>query len=209
MGEVLLIRSSANTVYNYTVYTYILCIYIHISISALALNLTLLSYSYFFNISIVSCCIELSFGCRDAQISLFEGLIKEFLILILNMQHLYACVCVCVCACVCVSCGGCTLAGLWCNSRQMGEMAETNLKGLIHLITTVKDCRLPHHSSNMLFVHQFAGAPIISAYRGNTDCAIFLMKQHQRCVLHLQGSINLIEICMMKDKFRFLERLSW
>lgn len=50
---------------------------------------------------------------------------------------------------------GCTVAGLWCNYRQMGEMAETNLKGLIHLITTTKDCRLPH-SSNMLFVCQAA-----------------------------------------------------
>lgn len=83
----------------------------------------------------------------------------------------------------------------------MGEMAETNLKGLIHLITTMKDCRLPHHSTNMLFVRKFAGAPIISAYRGNTDCAIFLMKQHQWSVQHLQVSIDLIEICMMKDKF--------
>ena len=32
---------------------------------------------------IVYCYIELSFGCCDAQMSPFEGVIKEFLILIL------------------------------------------------------------------------------------------------------------------------------
>lgn len=55
----------------------------------------------------------------------------------------------------------------------MGEMAETNLKGLIHLITTTKD------SFNMLFASQAAaGVPLLLAYMENADCALFLMKQH-------------------------------
>lgn len=92
------------------------------------------------------------------------------------------CVYVCVFVCVCPIGGGCTVADLWCNRRQMGEMAETNLKGLIHLITTTEDCRLPH-SSNLLFVCRAAGAPIMLAYMENAYCAIFLMKQHQLCAL--------------------------
>lgn len=86
-----------------------------------------------------------------------------------------------------LSCSGFTVAGLWCNSRQMGEMAETNLKGLIHLIATMKDCRLPHspHLQHAV-VCQAAGAPIMLAYVAKCRLCI----TSDETALYLQPSLR-------------------
>lgn len=82
------------------------------------------------------------------------------------------CVCVCVCA-----------AGLWCNSRQMGEMAETNLKGLIHLLATTKSCTAHRRVTSLTTASTYCLSVgllvdhITLAYNvENANHALFLMK---------------------------------
>lgn len=67
---------------------YTFCSYDSVCISSRALLLTFLSYSLLFTFRIFYC-IELSFGCCDAQISPFAGLIQDFLILNLQKNDLY------------------------------------------------------------------------------------------------------------------------
>ena len=72
----------------------ILFIFVHITYIRLHLYFVCSSSSNLFSILffstniIVSCYIELSFGCCDAQISPFVGLTQEHLILILRSKKL-------------------------------------------------------------------------------------------------------------------------